>query len=130
MRVTLFGKKPQKRTLLRPWWGLSCPKSGSSGATLFVANVMDIFVPSMLRCFFWLLRYPRIYGADIACALGVRISDGSSPCVRGKQRALRKNVRPFRFIPALAGQILFLPAFSRILPVHPRVYGADSPSIK
>ena len=104
MRITLFGKKPPKKDAAASSVGLSCSKYGSSGATLFMANVMNIFVPSMLRCFFWLLRYPRIYGADIARTLGVRISDGSSPHTRGRVTFQADRGEFPGFIPVCAGQ--------------------------
>lgn len=100
--------------------------SGSFGAALFVANVMDSFVPPMLRCFFWLLRYPRIYGADIARALGVRISDGSSPRTRGKSLLSPHLSVSCRFIPVYTGQIAEAVRTGNSPPIHPRVYGADT----
>ena len=53
----------------------------------------------------------------------VDITDGSSPLTRGTRFDLRRCHFRSRFIPAYAGNSLFLPVSAAALLVHPRLRG-------
>ena len=105
MRITLFGKKPPKKDAAASSVGLSCSKYGSSGATLFMANVMDIFC--------------AVHAAVFLLAAKV------SPYIRGRHRPRPRRKNKRRFIPAYTGQSDLSGRSWGVSGIHPRVCGAD-----
>ena len=92
---------------LQPDFSTALQDHGSHNQFFHVGScllLLGFLRPPMLWCFFRLLRHPRIYGADIARALGVRISDGSSPHTRGRVTFQADRGEFPGFIPVRTGQ--------------------------
>ena len=73
--------------------------------------------------------HPRLRGADRrpGCAVIARV--GSSPLTRGGRIHLRLNLQRFRLIPAYAGRTTKGPGNNSWKGAHPRLRGADFPTM-
>ena len=73
--------------------------------------------------------HPRACGEHCLISDEIRLMNGSSPRLRGTLWGSGGIRRLYRFIPALAGNILWYWDCSRTGPVHPRACGEHNPSI-
>ena len=70
--------------------------------------------------------HPRACGENPASGLGVSISAGSSPRVRGKPRPMGRGRAPGGLIPARAGKTSARRSTSRATRAHPRACGENT----
>ena len=74
--------------------------------------------------------HPRVCGEHAVMGQLRRLSPGSSPRLRGTRHQLMAAGAHHRFIPASAGNTVFVSGVSGIWWVHPRVCGEHAPAVR
>ena len=138
--------KNTKRTLLRPRLGGPAPNMEVLVLCFSWRVSWMLFCAAPCCGVFWLLRHPRVRGADrtlevlgrqvhgvIPVHMGANAPGesaiffyfGSSPYIWGKRSACCSIRNLFRFIPVCTGQMWGPVFLCKRVKVHPRIHGAD-----
>ena len=83
----------------------------------------------VVPCHDWCPDHPRLCGANEKLILAKAVGIGSSPLVRGKRDLDEIHVLPVRIVPACAGQTSSSHPASCPATDHPRLCGANSPTL-